>query len=130
MAEGSPQSMQPKVTRDVEPAALPDLLAHPPRASLAYVDGDSVTIVPARARCDDGVWHFMLREADCRDLEGQEIVLIMDDGPYWFELRGISARGIAKRAAAKGDAAGDGLAHYTVEVRRLLSWDYGAVREE
>jgi len=35
-----------RVTRDVEPPALRDLLEHPPRATVAFVDRDTVEILP------------------------------------------------------------------------------------
>jgi hypothetical protein len=57
-------------------------------------------------------------------------LLVIDDGPYWFELRGVSVRGIASRVDAPPGAAAVQLAWYTVGTGRVLAWDYGAVREE
>jgi hypothetical protein len=56
-------------------------------------------------------------------------VLVIDDGRYWFQLRGVSVRGIANRIDTPAGAAAQ-LAWYAVETRRVLAWDYGAVREE
>jgi hypothetical protein len=116
------------VTRDVEVSAVRDLLDHPPRATVAFVDGGAVNLLPARARCSPGTHLFGVAPATAPDLADREVVLVIDDGPYWFELRGISVRGIAARVEPPS---GDGdLLWYVIEPRRILAWDYGAIREE
>ena len=116
----------PRVTRDVEPAALADLLAAPPRACVAFVDGDAIDVVPARARCEAGGYRFAVAREGVADLAQREVVLLIDDGPYWFKLRGISVRGTAAHERAEAD----GLVWYAIAPGRILAWDYGAIREE
>ena len=116
------------VTRAVEPSELGDLLEDPPRATVAFVESSAVDILPVRARCSADAHVFGVAAAMPPDLDGQEVVLVIDDGPYWFELRGISVRGVARRVES-ADAA-DHLAWYAIEPRRVLAWDYGAIREE
>lgn len=58
------------------------------------------------------------------DLAGREVVVLVDDGPWWFRLRGASFRGVARR-----DGEGEGAVWWTMEPRRILAWDYGTVRE-
>jgi prepilin-type processing-associated H-X9-DG protein len=116
------------VTRDVEVSALRDLLDHPSRATVAFVDGNAVSLLPARARCSATKHLFGVASATAPDLADREVVLVIDAGPYWFEARGISVRGIAARvepSSRDGD-----LVWYTIEPRRVLAWDYGAIREE
>ena len=125
----SPGASQAKrVTRDVEVSALPDLLDRPPRATVAFVDGGGVCLLPARARCSVTQHLFGVSLSAAPNLAGQEVVLIIDDGPYWFEARGISVRGIA--AGVAPPSGGGSLAWYAIEPRRVLAWDYGAIREE
>jgi hypothetical protein len=119
-----------RVTRDVEPTALPDLLVQPPRATLAFVESEEVTILPARARVVDGIHQFAVEAALAPDLRGREVVLMRDAGPYWFELRGVSVRGIVAQALPPSADPGQRLAWYAVEPSRLLAWDYGALRRE
>ena len=114
-----------RVTRDVDPTSLSDLLAAPRRAAVAFVDNDEVMVLPARARVLDGAHQFGVDAVTAPDLSGHEVVLTRDDGPYWFELRGISVRGIATRLPAAA-----GLAWYAVTPHRIIAWDYAAVREE
>jgi hypothetical protein len=123
-----PSASVKRVTRDVEPATVRDLLEDPPRAAVAFVEAEEVDVLPARARFDDGVSIFAVRADVAPDLGGREVVLVRDDGPYWFELRGISVRGVAKRAAAPDDESGRHLVWYAIEPRRVLAWDYGALR--
>jgi hypothetical protein len=116
-----------EVTRDVEPSALTDLLDHPRRATVAFVDRDEVDVVPVRARFRAGTYFFGVVPGLAPDLEDREVVLLIDDGPYWFQLRGVSVRGLARRHRADPGET-DALAWYAIEPRRTLAWDYGAVR--
>jgi hypothetical protein len=114
-----------RVTRDVDPSALRDLLEDPPRATVAFVHGGAAAALPARFRSDGTRYLFAVTD-DAPDLAGHEVVLVVDGGPYWFQLRGLTVRGIAGPADA--DRA-PGLAWYAVAPRRVLAWDYGTVHE-
>ena len=120
---------EPRVVRDVEPSAVADLLERPPRATLAFVDRGRPDVLPVRARHRAGTYRFGVPSGSAVDLDGRDIVLVLDDGAYWFELRGVSVRGVAKRAphAEPGDT--ETLAWYVIEPGRILAWDYGALRE-
>jgi hypothetical protein len=126
MTNGNSGSSRRRVTRDVEPAALRELQERPPRASVAFVEGDAVSVLPTRARFGSDAYQFAVSAAVAPDLTHREVVLVIDDGPYWFQLRGISVRGLAEPLQT---GAADGLAWYTITVRRTLAWDYGAIRE-
>jgi hypothetical protein len=119
-----------RVTRDVAPAALPDLLAHPVRATVAFVDADGIELLPARAGAGAEPFRFGVVADSAPDLDGREVVLVIDDGQYWFELRGISVRGVARRIAAPPPSDGAGATWYAIEARRILAWDYATIREE
>lgn len=111
------------VTRDVTLGALRNLLERPPRASVTFLDGDGVTIVPVRLRFAGGQPLVGL-PAGGPDLAGREVVVLVDDGPWWFRLRGASFRGLARR-----DAEAEGVVWWAVAPRRILAWDYGTIRE-
>ena len=116
------------VTRDVDPAAVGDLRDRPPRATVAFADGDAVDLLPATARFSSGAYQFAVLANVSPDLSHREVVLVIDDGPYWFELRGISVRGTAEHPVVAAGAGG--LVWYAIDARRILAWDYGAIREE
>jgi hypothetical protein len=119
-----------QVTRDVELAHLGDLLTKPPRAAVAFVENEAATILPAHACVMDGEHRFAVDAASAPDLSGREVVLMRDDGPYWFELRGISVRGTATRVPTPSAAPAERLVWYGVAPTRILAWDYAALREE
>jgi hypothetical protein len=116
----------PRITRDVEPSALRDLLENPPRATVAFVHDGAPAALPARFRSDGTRHLFAVGADDAPNLAGHEVVLVVDGGPYWFQLRGLSIRGVAASADADGSA---GLAWYAVAPRRVIAWDYGTVHE-
>jgi hypothetical protein len=115
------------VTRDVEPSSMSDVLVHPPRATVAFVDRHEAAVVPARARHHAGTYRFGVRPDVA--LDEREVLLVLDDGQYWFELRGISVRGVARRVERANAGEADALAWYAIEPRRVLAWDYGTLRE-
>ena len=117
------------VTRDVEVAALADLVENPPRATLAFVDRGAIQVLPVTARLAAGRHLFSLPFEPSPDLEGLEVVLVIDDGWYWFELRGMSVHGTAKRVDPATAEASRSQPWYAIEPRRLLAWDYGTIRE-
>jgi len=117
-----------RITRDVDPSALRDLVEAPPRATVAFVEGDAIDLLPARARFSTDTYDFCVQADAAPELGGREVVVVIDDGPYWFELRGISVRGVAARIdPAEPDAT---LVWYRVDARRVLAWDYAAIRED
>ena len=118
------------MTRDVSVAAVRDLTEQPPRATVAFAGRDAIDLFPARARFDGDRYHFGLLAGSAPDLEAHEVVLVIDAGAYWFDLRGISVRGTATRVEPSGDGRPDDLVWYAIAARRILAWDYGAIREE
>jgi hypothetical protein len=124
------QNGKRRVTRDVDPGALRRLLDDPPRATVAFVSGDGVELVPVRVCVRDGMHLFGVRGDAAAELDGREVVLIVDGGAYWFHLHGFSVRGEATAVASPGTAEGTGLCWYAVTPRRVLAWDYGTIREE
>lgn len=112
------------ITRDVEPRAVADLALAPPRAALAAVVDGEIIALPVDATleqpADPASSPRQVRvPSDAPDLAGREVVVVADDGPQWFRLRSLTVRGPA-------EAVGDRL--YRVSPRRVVAWDYGALR--
>ncbi len=129
MAKATEDVAERRVIRDVELSAVSDLLDQPQQATVAFVDHDTVELLPAQARCGADTYLFGLLAAS-HDLTSREVVLVIDAGPYWFQLRGVSIRGIAERAEPPEIGTGERLVWYAIEPRRILAWDYGTIREE
>lgn len=111
------------ITRDVALDHVRDLLARPLRASVTFVSDGALAILPVRLRFVDDRPVVGL-PADGPDIAGREVIVLTDDGPWWFRLRGVSFRGVAAR-----DTETDGVVWWAVTPRRALAWDYGTIRE-
>jgi hypothetical protein len=74
------RSVAHKVTRDVEPSTLEDLLEHPPRATVAFINRDQAEVVPALAQCRANTYRFGVLPELATDLENREVVVVIDDG--------------------------------------------------
>lgn len=129
MAAATAPADRTRVTRDVEPPALVELLEHPPRATVAFVDRGRVEILPVRYRLTEGV-HVIGLPADAPDdVQNRAVVLVIDDGEYWFELRGVSVRGVAQRIDINDRGESSACAWYAIVPQRVLAWDYDAIRK-
>jgi hypothetical protein len=104
---------------------LRDLTSDPPRATVAFADGDAVQLLPAKIVDRGSVHVFGIVPDGSPDLSGREVVLVMDGGSYWFELRGMSVRGVATRV----EPGGGRLHWYTIAPSRVIAWDYATIRE-
>jgi hypothetical protein len=118
-----------QVTRNIDPSRARDLLERVPRACLSFASDHG-----PQAQSIVFVWHGgrylagLPEDADCQPVSGQEVVLLIDEGIYFFDLRAIYIRGQAKPAEAlRGAPAG----RTWVEVVPLktVAWDYGTLRE-
>jgi hypothetical protein len=118
-----------RVTRNIDPGSARDLLERAPRACLCFA-------------CDHGpeaqpivlVWHGgrylagIHEDADRRPGSGQEVVLLIDEGIYFFDLRALYIRGRVKPAEAPRGAPA-GCTWFEVVPLKTVAWDYGMLRE-
>ena len=118
-----------RVTRDIDPSSARDLLERVPRACICFACDDGPQAQPIVLVWHDGRYLAGIPEdGDRQPGSGQEIVLLIDEGVYYFDLRAIYIRGQVKQASApRGAPAG----HTWVEVVPLktVAWDYGMLRE-
>jgi hypothetical protein len=106
-----------EITRAVGAAELSDLLSAPRRASLAFVRDGLIDASPVRFRYGNGAYLVVPPEGAGT---GSEVALLIDEGLFHTELRGVMVRGTLE---APGD---DGWA--AVAQSKLHAWDYGAMR--
>jgi hypothetical protein len=118
-----------RVTRNIDPGSARDLLERVPRACIAFANDYGPQAQPIVL-----VWHggrYLVgipEDADRRPSSDQEVVLLIDEGVHYFDLRAIYIRGQVKPAEApRGAPAG----HTWFEVFPLktVAWDYGTLRE-
>ena len=118
-----------RITRDIDPADAQDLLERVPRASLAFASDDRPHAQPIAFVWLDGRYLAGIPEAtNLQPGVDQEVVLLVDEGVQFFDLRAIYIRGRVKPAETPAGAPAD---RTWVEVIPLktVAWDYGTLRE-
>jgi hypothetical protein len=99
---------------------------------VAYAGPDGPECVPVVVRCDEGIRVGLDPDLLLTTGAPERVVLVVDDGAYWFELRAAVWRGTV---APEGDEdrsgrSGDGLVWFRLDPLRCVAWDYGRLREE
>jgi hypothetical protein len=107
-----------RITRTIALDDLSDLVEAPPRAYLAYVVDGAPQAVRVAGRRDAGRWLVTLPPGASVP-DGARVVLLIDDGEFYFELRGVRIRGTLRHAA-------DGAMEVVPE--KIITWDYGSMR--
>jgi hypothetical protein len=108
-----------QITRLTDLDALGDLIEAPPRAYLAYVADGLPDATPVTCRRDaDGRWLVAL-PPDVSLPDDARVALLIDDGDYYFQLRGVRVRGVLRGAM-------DGARELAPD--RVVCWDYGTMR--
>ena len=120
-----PNCPVPQITRAIPPDELRELLEHPPRATLAFVRDGAVDAVPVLFHPGAGRHLFGVPRAT-GPLPAKAKLLI-DDGPWHFDLRGVWMRGpVAPVDPPPG--ARDGLDWYELSPEKSVAWHYGRMR--
>ncbi len=118
-----------RVTRNIDPGCARDLLERVPRACFCFACDHGPQAQPIVLVWHDGRYLAGIPEdADRRPSPGQEVVLLIDEGVHFFDLRAISIRGRVKPAEAPRDAP-TGRMWFEVVPLKTVAWDYGTLRE-
>jgi hypothetical protein len=118
-----------RVTRNIDPGSARDLLERVPRACLSFACDHGPQAQPIALVWLDGRHLAGIPEdAEHQPDSGQEVVLLIDEGIYFFDLRALYIRGQVKPAEAPREAP---VGHTWFEVIPLktVAWDYGTLRE-
>lgn len=119
------------MTQRVPLAEVEDLLSRPARAAIAYVGPDGPECVPVVVRRDGTIRIGMDPDAVPATGAPERIVLVVDDGGCWFDLRAAVWRGsVTAEDGGTGRSADDGLAWFALDPVRVVAWDYGRLHEE
>jgi len=108
-----------QITRTVGLDDVADLVETPWSACLAYVADGEPEALRVTGRRESERWFVTLPPAASIP-DGAPVVLLIDDGEFYFELRGIRVRGTLR---GTGDRARE------VVPGRITTWDYGAMRK-
>jgi hypothetical protein len=117
------------ITRDINPVEAQDLLERVPRACLSFASDDGPCAQPITFVWRDGRYLIGISEtANCQPAIDQEVVLLFDEGVYFFDLRAIYIRGRVKPIDTP-DGAPTGRLWFEVIPLKTVAWDYGTLRE-
>ncbi len=118
-----------RVTRDIDPSAVQDLLERVPRACISFACDRGPQAQPVVLVLDDGCYLVGIpKDADPQPRSGQEVVLLIDEGIHFFDLRAIYIRGHVSPAEAPRDGSA-GHTWFEVVPLKTVAWDYGTLRE-
>lgn len=104
-----------------------DLLESSRRACLSFVVDGGPWIEPVVFRHADGRYAVGLGEGGRQPQNGSEVVLLIDDGILFFELRAVYVRGRVKPLSVEHR---EGMLWLEVEPGKVTSWNYGRMRVE
>ncbi|MDD5370166.1 MAG: hypothetical protein PHQ40_13870 [Anaerolineaceae bacterium] len=117
------------VTRDVDPDSLLDLLEQVSRACLSYASDHGPQVLPVGLLWYENRYLVNISEETEHQLfPGQEVVLLIDEGIYYFDLRAIYIRGQVKNSEAPPHAPTDRKWFEVIPIK-TVAWDYGTLRE-
>jgi hypothetical protein len=118
-----------RVTRNIDPLRARDLLERVPRACISFACDHGPQAQPiVLVWQDDRYLAGLPLDADPRPGSEQEVVLLIDEGIYYFDLRAIYIRGQIKQASAPRDAP-TSRTWFEVVPLKTVAWDYGTLRE-
>lgn len=113
-----------KITRAVTIEDLQGLLARSRYATVAWQAAGEAAAAPCAFSFKGGRYRFGL-PAGTLDA-GAEVALVVDAGPFFFDLRGVRVRGAAALLDGEHDG---GLAWFEVEPALEVAWHYGRMRD-
>ena len=117
------------ITRDIDPVDAHDLLERVPRACLSFATDDGPCAHPIALVWLAGRYLVGLPETAKRQpASDQEVVLLVDEGIHFFDLRAIYIRGHVQPIDTP-DAAPAGRRWFEVIPLKTVAWDYGTLRE-
>ncbi|CAM2767326.1 hypothetical protein H7J50_23050 [Mycobacterium intermedium] len=119
-----------RVTLNVDLLEVADLLERVPRACVAFAGEEGPRVEPVTVVCNgDGRYFVGLPSSTANRLGVHtEVVLLVDDGVQFFDLRAVYVRGVVEPPNGMTVLA-DGFFWFEVEPTRTAAWDYARMRE-
>ncbi len=120
-----------RISRAATPEELSDILEHPPRAHIAFNRGGVIEAAPAAFRFGDGRYRVGIRRTDIGSAPRADdpVRLLIDDGRYHTELRGMWVRGRIVPSERRPEGVSENVDWFEVLPEKVVGWNYGAMRE-
>jgi hypothetical protein len=102
---------------------LRDLLEAAPRANIAFQAGDGIEATPVAFRFRVGRYWIGIPPADTGPVPGpgELVELLIDNGEWFFDLRGLRVRGPITPADQLPDGASADLAWFELSAERVVA---------
>jgi hypothetical protein len=118
-----------RITLKVDPVEVRDLRERVPRACVAFASDEGPRVEPVTVLFkDDRYLVGMPSSAASHPTVHEEVVVLVDDGVQFFDLRAIYVRGHVQSLGAVEGLAGD-FFWFAVQPTRTIAWDYARMRE-
>jgi hypothetical protein len=119
----------PRITRNIEPGEALDLLERVPRACVAFARDQGPQAEPVAVTFKNGRYLVgMPSNGATPPAVGEEVVLLIDEGVQFFDLRAIYVRGLVEPLEGAESQSND-LSWFAVGPTKVAAWDYGRMRE-
>jgi len=115
------------ISRSIDPASASDLLTQVPRACLAFSSPHGAQSQPVTLKWHENRYFVGLPER-ASDLPAGEVVLLVDQGVHFFDLRAIYIRGQVQPVDPPSGA-DSGYTWFEVIPTKTVAWDYGTLHE-
>jgi hypothetical protein len=118
-----------RITLNVDPLEVRDLLERVPRACISFASDEGPRVEPVTVLFkDDRYLVGMPSSAASHPTVDEEVVLLIDDGVQFFDLRAIYVRAHVQPLGGVEGLAGD-LFWFALQPARTVAWDYARMRE-
>jgi hypothetical protein len=120
-----------RVTHAVDAERMRELLERAPRACIGFVHDGRAELVPVELRLRAGRYWIGVSPVGSDPVPGpdQPLKLLVDEGMYYFDMRGIWIRGRASFGAAPPEGGAPNLRWFQLVPEKCVAWDFGAMRE-
>ncbi len=118
-----------RITLNVALIEARDLLQRVPRACVAFIGDGGPRVEPVTLVFEDDRYLVGMPSSGAhRPAVHDEVVLLVDDGVQFFDLRAIYLRGQVRPLGGLAGLAGD-FFWFAIEPTRAVAWDYARIRE-
>jgi hypothetical protein len=120
-----------RITHAVDPEKMRGLLERVPRACMAFADAGIADVVPVEFRLQEGRYWIGISGGGSGPVRGADepVKLLVDEGMYYFDMRGIWIRGRLLFSEERPDAGSPALNWFQLVPEKFVAWDFGAMRE-
>ena len=120
-----------RITHTVDPEKMRTLLKTVPRACIAFINAGIAEVVPVEFRFQEGRYWIGMSGGGSGPAPGPDkpLKLLIDEGMYYFDMRGIWIRGRALFSEERPEGGSPALNWFQLVPNKFLAWDFGAMRE-